>query len=145
MIVADLLQDKKYRILMIAPTEPITSLARRLFDAHVGCMIVSRSGRTIDGIISERDVVRGLAENAGRIDKLTVADLMTRSVITCSPNDDVSSVAKTMTQRRIRHVPVVQDGDKLVGVISIGDVLKSRMGELELQANVLRDYTIALR
>lgn len=144
MIVADLLQDKKYRILTIAPTEPIPTLAKRLSDAHVGCMIVSRTGRTVDGIISERDIVRGLAKHGGRIEKLTVADLMTKSVVTCSPNDDVANVARTMTQRRIRHIPV-QDGDKLIGVVSIGDVLKHRLGELELQANVLRDYTIALR
>lgn len=144
MIVADILKNKKYLVLTIAPTEPIVTLAKRLSDARVGCMIVSRDGLTVDGIISERDIVRGLATHGAKIQKLTVADLMTRSVVACSLNDDVSSVARTMTQRRIRHVPV-QNGDKLVGVISIGDVLKHRLGELELQANVLRDYTIALR
>lgn len=144
MIVSDLLLDKKYRILMIAPNEPITKLAQRLSDAQVGCMVVSRDGRTVDGIISERDIIRGLATYAGRIEKLSVADLMTRSVITCSPNDDIARIARIMTRRRIRHIPVLE-GDRLIGVVSIGDVLKHRLGELELQANVLRDYTIALR
>jgi len=144
MFVSDLLHGKKYRTLTIAPTEPVTALATRLFDARVGCMIVSRDGTSLDGIVTERDIVRGLANHAGRIDRLTVVDLMTKDVITCSPNDDVSSVATTMTRRRIRHIPVLHDG-KLIGVVSIGDVLKSRLDELELQANVLRDYTIALR
>lgn len=144
MIVADLLQGKKYRTLTIVPTEPITTLATRLFDNRVGCMIVSQTGTSLDGIITERDIVRGLAAYAGKIDRLTVADLMTKDVVTCTSNDEVSSVAKTMTRRRIRHIPVVDEG-KLIGVVSIGDVLKNRLDELELQANVLRDYTIALR
>jgi len=75
---------------------------------------------------------------------LKVSDLMTRSVITCAPGDSVADIARIMTMRRIRHIPVVEGG-KVVGVISIGDVLKSRISEIELEANVLRDLAVAHR
>ncbi len=105
-------------------------------------MIVSEHGSSIDGIISERDVAHGLAEHGSDLLNLKVSDLMTKAVVTCSSGDNIADIAKTMTQRRIRHLPV-KDGADLVGVISVGDVVKHRMDEMQLEANVLRDYAIA--
>jgi CBS domain-containing protein len=96
----------------------------------------------LDGIISERDVVFGLTEHGPGLMSMRVADLMTKSVVTCSPTDTISHVAKVMTQRRIRHLPVMEAG-KLVGVVSVGDVVKQRMDELEMESNVLRDYAVS--
>ena len=105
-------------------------------------MVVSSDGKSLEGIISERDVAYGVAVHGGALPTLKVSDLMTPVVITCSPGDTIAEVAKIMTLQRIRHLPV-KDGAKLVGVISIGDVLKSRISEIQLEANVLRDIAIA--
>ena len=107
-------------------------------------MIVSDDGRSVAGIISERDLAYALAVHGSELSKIVVSKLMTRVVVVCSPEDSITDVMKLMTQRRIRHLPV-KDGDQLVGIISIGDVLKHRLGEVELEANVLRDYAIAAR
>ena len=101
-------------------------------------------GNSIDGIVSERDLAYGLATYGGRLPTISVSQLMTKAVIVCSPEDSVTDVMKLMTQRRIRHLPV-KDGDQLVGIISIGDVLKHRLGELQVEAKVLRDYAVAAR
>ncbi|MGA7450927.1 MAG: CBS domain-containing protein [Rhodoplanes sp.] len=126
------------------PTQTIAALAERLRSARVGVMIVSKDGESLEGIISERDVAYGLAKHGAALSELRVSDLMTRSVITCAPEDSIGEVARIMMLQRIRHLPV-KDGAKLVGVISIGDVLKSRISEIELEANVLRDMAIAHR
>jgi CBS domain-containing protein len=107
-------------------------------------MIVSNDGEVLKGLVSERDVAHGLAVHGAALLSLKVSDLMTRSVITCAPGDNVVEIARIMTMRRIRHIPVV-DGGKVVGVISIGDILKSRISEIELEANVLRDLAVAHR
>lgn len=144
MRVADLLKGKNATVMMVQPTLTIGALAERLRSAGVGVMVVSHDGHSLDGIISERDVAYGLAEHGATLPVLQVQDLMTRTVITCVPTDGVAEVAKVMTLRRIRHLPV-KDGDTIIGVISIGDVLKSRISEIELEANVLRDIAIAVR
>jgi CBS domain-containing protein len=114
----------------------------RLKIERVGAMPVSEDGKTLVGIISERDVAYGFAVQGSALTTLRVADLMTASVVTCSPTDTIAHVARVMTQRRIRHLPVI-DHDRLVGLISIGDVLKHRLSEIELEADVLRDLAIA--
>ncbi len=145
MRVADILKTKGLRTVMtVRPGETINALSERLRQAGVGAMIVSENGHTIDGIISERDVAYGVAAHAGRLHALQVSELMTRAVITCTPDDSISGVAKIMTERRIRHLPVMEGG-RLAGLISIGDVLKHRLSEIELEANVLRDIAIAGR
>lgn len=144
MKVSDLLKGKGSAIKSIAPKASIRELADKLRVEGVGALVVCASEHQLDGIVSERDVVRGYAAHGAGIGDLTVADLMTRSVITCTPDEPIAKVARIMTERRIRHLPV-RDGDKLVGVISIGDVLKSRIDEVQLEANVLRDYAIAAR
>ena len=142
MKVSTILSAKTPAVMTVRPTDTIAQLARRLRIERVGAMIVSRDGSTIDGIISERDVAYGLAEHENHLTELTVSDLMTRSVVTCTPDDNVSEIARTMTERRIRHLPV-EENAKLVGIISVGDVVKHRLEELQLEANVLRDYAVA--
>jgi len=90
------------------------------------------------------DLAYGLAAHGGMLPKIAVSELMTKVVVVCSPEDSITDVMKLITQRRIRHLPV-KDGDQLVGIISIGDVLKHRLDEMQLEANVLRDYAIAAR
>jgi CBS domain-containing protein len=107
-------------------------------------MIVSDDGRTIDGIISERNLAYGLATHGSMLPRIPVSELMTKAVIVCSPVDSITDVIKLMTLRRIRHLPV-KDDDHLVRIISIGDILKHRLGEVQLEANVLRDYSMAAR
>jgi len=145
MRVADILKTKGTRTVMtVRPDETIEALSQRLQQAGVGAMIVSKDGHTIDGIISERDLAYALAAHAGHLHTLQVSELMTRTVITCTPDDSIAEVSKIMTMRRIRHLPVMEGG-RLTGLISIGDVLKNRLSEIELEANVLRDIAIAGR
>jgi CBS domain-containing protein len=108
--------------------------------AHgVGALVVSSDGKHIDGIISERDIVRGLSGQLGALLDEPVRSIMTSTVFTCSPDDDVEPLMAVMTERRIRHVPVVCDG-LLCGIISIGDVVKSRIVELEKDRKELVEY-----
>jgi CBS domain-containing protein len=107
-------------------------------------MLVSSDGRTIDGIVSERDLAFAIAVHGSDLPALAVSRLMATAVVVCSPDDTITHVMKLMTQLRVRHVPV-KEGDRLVGIVSIGDILKHRLDELELEANVMRDYAVAAR
>jgi len=142
MHVADILKRKGTAVITVRPDQSIEHLAQRLRAERVGAAIVSEDGATVDGIISERDVSHGLAVHGVAITNLTVADLMTKGVVTCSPDDTIAHVARVMTQRRIRHLPVTV-GQELAGIVSVGDVVKHRLDELELEANVLRDYAVS--
>ncbi len=144
MLVSDILKEKGHTIRTVPPTLTIGELSNRLRTEKVGAMIVSIDGRSLDGIISERDIVHGLADHGAHLDSIPVAELCTSAVHTCRPDDSVGKVARLMTVKRVRHVPVVQD-DRLVGIVSIGDVLKHRLVEVQLEANVLRDVAIAVR
>jgi len=144
MRVSDILEAKGRDVMTIQPGASIGHLSERLRDMRVGALVVSSDRDRVEGIISERDVVHGLAEYGADVYAKSVADLMTRSVVTCDSNSSISDVAGTMTRRRIRHLPVVNDGH-LVGMVSIGDVLKTRIDEVQLEANVLRDVALAAR
>lgn len=144
MRVADILKIKGRDVKTIGASDAIQNLARRLNEDKVGAMVVVDADGMIEGIVSERDVVRGLAVRGCELLDMPVGKLMTRVVITCVEDDSVQGIAKVMTQRRIRHLPVTENG-KLSGLISIGDVLNTRIEEVQLESNVLRDYTIALR
>jgi CBS domain-containing protein len=139
MYVADILETKGTKVITITPDARIELVVQRLRMERIGALVVSETGATADGIISERDVAHGLAEHGAEVLSRTAADLMTKAIVTCSPTDTIAQVAKTMTDRRIRHMPVTQ-GRKLVGIISIGDVVKFRLDELQLEANEMRDY-----
>ena len=144
MKVADILRVKGSAVKTVTSDVTALELSERLRAERIGAMIVSNDGRSIDGIISERDLAYGLAAHGGMLPKIAVSELMTKVVVVCSPEDSITDVMKLITQRRIRHLPV-KDGDQLVGLISIGDVLKHRLDEMQLEANVLRDYAIAAR
>ena len=144
MRVADILRIKGSTVKTVTPDETALELSEKLRAAQIGAMIVSDDGTSIDGIISERDLAYGLAAHGRELPRIAVSKLMTKVVFVCSPEDSITDVMKLMTQRRIRHLPV-KDGAQLVGIISIGDVLKHRLGEVQLEANVLRDYAMAAR
>lgn len=142
MLVSDILRTKGSEVMTVRPSEAIVTLAHRLRQQRVGAMIVSENGETIEGIISERDIAHGVAEHGAALMDMHVSDLMTTSVISCKTSDTIGDIAKIMTNHRIRHLPVVE-GTHVVGIVTIGDVVKQRMDELQLEANVMRDYAIA--
>lgn len=142
MLVSDILRDKGADVKTVRSDDTALCLAKRLKRDRVGAMVVSDDGASLDGIISERDLAYGLAAHGSNLYSVPVSELMTKAVVTCSPRDTVAHVMQVMTQRRIRHLPV-KDGDRLIGLVSIGDVLKHRVGEIQMEANVLRDYAIA--
>jgi CBS domain-containing protein len=144
MKVSDILQVKGPAVKTVRPDTSARELSVQLRAEQIGAMIVSNDGKSIDGLVSERDIAYALAAHGEELPKLTVSRLMTKVVVVCSPEDSITKVMKLMTQRRIRHLPV-KEGDQLVGIISIGDVLKHRLDEAELEANVLRDYAVAAK
>ncbi|HEY2429070.1 MAG TPA: CBS domain-containing protein [Acidimicrobiales bacterium] len=127
---------------VVASTAPDTTVAdvlRQLAEHGVGALIVSEDGRDIRGIVSERDVVRAIAARGREVLDGPVAAIMTTEVLTCAPSTSVQELAALMTERRIRHVPVIVDG-VLGGIVSIGDVVKSRITELETETDAIREY-----
>lgn len=134
MKVGDLLNGKEQQVLTVKPSETIGMLARMLQQHRVGVMVVSHDGRTPDGIISERDIAYSLAERRGELHLLPVSALMTRRVVTCTPQCNLSEVMRLMRQHHIRHVPVV-DGAQLVGIVSIRDMIEHRLNEMERRSN----------
>ena len=125
-------------VFTISPDASVRELVELLSDHNVGALIVSTDGETVAGIVSERDVVRRLREDGGVLDQ-PVASIMTADVHTCAAGDALNDLMQVMTEHRIRHVPVVQDG-RLTGIISIGDVVKNRIGELEFERDQLDHY-----
>ena len=140
MHVHSVLKVKGTAVATIAPDASLTDATASLRDHGVGALVVSRDGRTIEGIISERDVVRALAAHGTSTLGHEVSSAMSTSVTTCRGDDTVDQMMAMMTDRRIRHLPVVDDGGYLEGIISIGDVVKARVGQLEHENNQLHDY-----
>jgi CBS domain-containing protein len=137
--VSEILSRKGSVVHTIAPERPVTELTEALREHGVGALVVSRDGTTIEGIVSERDVVRRMATAGPRLFEQTVADVMTGDVLTCAPADTIDQLMQVMTERRIRHLPCQVDG-RLCGIISIGDVVLSRVTELEQETRHLHDY-----
>ena len=137
MKVADILALKGSAVFTIKPSETIGTLSQLLRERRIGAAIVSSDGEAIDGVISERDVAYGLSIHKADLHTMLVSALMTKTVITCSPNDDVAKVASTMLSRNIRHLPV-DDDNRLVGMVSIRDVLNLRLDELQRETAQLR-------
>ena len=142
MSVGAILKAKGSDVETIAGDATVAEAVDRLRDAEIGALVVSSDGRTVDGVLSERDVVSGLADHGADILSRKVEDVMTSRVATCSPEDGVEKVMLEMTELRARHFPVVE-GDRLVGIVSIGDVVKNRLDEVQLEKNVLRDSYLA--
>jgi CBS domain-containing protein len=125
-------------VITISPDAGVRELLRMLAEHNVGALVVSGDGRSLDGIVSERDIVRRLGEDEAVLDA-RVSTIMTRDVHTCEGDHAVNDLMQAMTERRIRHVPVM-NGGQLAGIISIGDVVKSRLGELEFERDQLDSY-----
>lgn len=138
MRIADVLRTKGSAVATIAPDVPVSELLRALAEHNVGAIVVVGSSG-VEGIVSERDVVRRLHETGADLLSSPVSAIMTADVFTCTPSDTVDSLTVVMTERRFRHVPVLSDG-RLVGIVSIGDVVKSRIGQLEQSQNQLQAY-----
>ncbi len=142
MLVSAILEAKGDAVVTIPRTATLGTAVAELVRHRVGALVVSPGDGTIDGILSERDVVRCLSELRTDVLAQPVHTLMSSRVHRCSPEDTVDSVMALMTEQRIRHVPVVVD-DRLHGIISIGDVVKTRIGELEKDRNELMEYITA--
>ena len=139
MRISNLLEAKGASVATIGPEGTVAELIAELGRHGIGAVVVSPDSSHIEGIVSERDVVRHLHLAGGALLGHPVSSIMTSKVQTCSPDDEVESLVVTMTEHRIRHVPVVRDG-LLVGIVSIGDVVKSRMDELERDRKALINY-----
>ncbi len=128
----------EHKVVTVAPDATVRDLLGLLAEHNVGALVVSGDGNTVEGIVSERDVVRRLHSNNDLLEA-TVASIMTGDVATCSPEDALDAMMSLMTERRIRHVPVCED-DRLVGIISIGDVVKHKIDALEFERDQLDSY-----
>lgn len=141
MIVGEILQSKGHDVLTIRPTASVREAVRRLSLERVGALVVSEDGERLQGMITERDVIRSLARRGADLLDQRVRDVMMQSVPVCAPDDKLKSVMEVMTQKRARHLPVLERG-KLAGVVSIGDIVKHRLEDLELKSTVMRDAYI---
>ena len=144
MNVSDILKNKGADVVTKGPDDTVLSIARLLSSKGIGAIVIVNDRGAVVGIISERDIIRAVAVNGERALEIPARDVMTREVISCTNDDIITGVMKTMTARRVRHVPVIEDG-VLRGMVSIGDIVKNRLDETELEARVLRDYVIASR
>jgi CBS domain-containing protein len=139
MNVETILRNKGNWVATIRPDATVAAAVDLLNRERIGALVVSEDGERVDGILSERDIVIALAEHGEDLLSRPVDQIMTRTVITCDPTDSVGNLMAEMTNRRIRHFPVVADG-RLIGIVSIGDLVKSRLDEVEFEANSLRSF-----
>ena len=142
MQVKAILDAKGHGVTTVGRATSIATAAARMQMEHVGALIVSGDGRRLDGIIDERDIVRAYVRYGADLGGKSVADLMREEVVSCTPDEPVRQVMAKMTRHRVRHVPVVEGG-VIAGIVSIGDVVKSRLEELELEKDVMRDAYMA--
>ena len=142
MRISSLLERKGSAVVTISGEASVAEAVAQLEQHRIGALVVSADGVHIEGIVSERDVVRGLSRSQGALLDEPVRAIMTATVLTSSPDDNVDSLMATMTDNRVRHVPVVRGG-RLCGIVSIGDVVKSRIDELEKDRKELVEYITA--
>lgn len=139
MRIVEVIRHKGDAVVTIAPDDTVQTLIALLAEHRIGALVVSTDGRAVEGIVSERDVVRCLHERQGDVLGLAVRELMTTDVTTCGPDDGVEHLMRLMTDQRVRHIPVVVDG-ALQGIVSIGDVVKHRIDELQVERDQLVGY-----
>ncbi|MBP2477262.1 CBS domain-containing protein [Crossiella equi] len=139
MRIADVLRTKGSSVATVGPGSTVTELLEKLAEHNVGALVVAGPDGAVVGIVSERDVVRRLRDRGAGVLHGTVGEIMTTTVVTCTPEDTVDNLTVLMTERRIRHVPVLVDG-RLTGIVSIGDVVKSRISQLEEDHEHLQAY-----
>ncbi|TVP71739.1 MAG: CBS domain-containing protein [Rhodobacteraceae bacterium] len=137
MLVSQIIRNKPQQgVTTLAPGTTLLDAAQLLAEKRIGAVVVSSDGHKVDGILSERDIVREIGKRGSGVLDVNVETVMTRNVFGCSPEDNADLVLQTMTQKRFRHLPVMQDG-KMVALISIGDVVAARLAELELEKDAL--------
>lgn len=140
MKISDVLRHKGSEVITIKPGETVSTLLALLAEHRIGAVVVSTDGTTVDGIVSERDVVLHLHSTGTSVLDGPVSQIMTSDVTTGSADDDVADLAGTMTEERVRHVPVVDADGRLTAIVSIGDIVKHRLSELQSERDQLRDY-----
>ena len=138
MTVRSILDTKGHQILSVEPEAKLSAAVKILGERKIGAVLVMNQGR-LEGILSERDIVRVLGERGARVLEEPVSAVMTRKVVSCRESDTVAGIMEMMTIGKFRHLPVVEDG-KVVGLISIGDIVKRRVQEYEAEQEALRDY-----
>jgi CBS domain-containing protein len=139
MTVKALLAAKGGDVVTIEPNTSVLAASRLLAERRIGALVVTGADRRVVGIVSERDIVQRLAVHGAATLDLPLNEIMTRKVMTCHPTDTISSLMERMTQGKFRHLPVVDQG-RLIGIVSIGDVVKHRLEEMEREQSALRDY-----
>ena len=144
MRITDVLRVKGTRVVTVTPDTTVRQLLAVLAEHRIGAVIVSNDGTSVDGIASERDIVRAFAKRGAAVMSEPVTAIYTAEVYTVTPDTQIEDVMRMMTERRVRHAPVVQDGS-LRGIVSIGDVVKNRIDELETERAALTDYITSAR
>lgn len=139
MRIYELLRSKGFDVITVRPSVPVTEVIALLKEFNLGAVVISPDGRQVTGIVTERDIVRQLTDGTDFLDG-PVSEVMTSEVQTCQAKDSVQSLMATMTERRIRHLPVVDDRGSLAGIVSIGDVVKSHITQLEFERDQLEGY-----
>jgi len=139
MNVKTILTVKGSDIVGIEPNADLAAAAQLLSKHRIGAVVIRGAGGRIAGILSERDIVRALSEHGAGAFTLPVSQVMTRSVATCAEDDSIASIMERMTEGKFRHMPVLAKGE-LIGLVSIGDVVKQRVGEIEQESEAMRDY-----
>jgi len=135
----ELIRQKGSDVVIINERDSVATAAGTLVKKNIGALLVKNDAQKIVGILSERDLIYGLENHGANLHEVSVRDLMVVDIIKCRPDDDVNKAMSMMTDRRVRHLPVF-DGEKLMGIISIGDLVKYRIDEIETEANHLREY-----
>lgn len=144
MHVQAILGNKGSKVVSMQPQATIADACRLLAEHRIGAVLVLDDENRVAGVFSERDSVRAIAQHGSRALDFSLSDVMTRDVLTCSPADSVDDIMGIMTARRVRHLPVIEDG-KLIGIVSIGDVVKYRLEQAALEVDSLRQYVLAGR
>jgi CBS domain-containing protein len=144
MRISDVLKGKGTQVVTVTPDAKVRQLLAVLTEHRIGAVVVSRNGTSVDGIVSERDIVRAFAQHGAAAMSEPVTSIYTADVYTVTPETPLEEIMRIMTERRIRHMPVVVGGG-LRGIISIGDVVKNRIGELETERAALTDYITSAR
>ena len=139
MTVKSILAGKGGEVVTIEPTARLAAAVRLLAERRIGALLVLGADHRISGILSERDIVRVLAERGSAVLEEPVGQVMTRKVVTCTESEPVAGVMEFMTAGKFRHIPVVDQG-RLIGIVSIGDVVKHRLHEMERESEAMRDY-----
>jgi len=139
MTVRQVLSAKGAQVVTISPNATLSEAAALLAEKRIGAIVVSEDGRAVAGILSERDIIRALAQSGADSLGAPVSQFMTRDVVSCGMHADVDHLMRLMTDGKFRHVPVVEDG-ALAGIISIGDVVNRRLADIEAEQQALKDY-----